>query len=403
MFIARPRASCGNRSSGPGQNQGPIRRPAWRDRPGSAAENPAPLPAAFAVAGQIADPASVTAHSPLVETSGLPVALPRNFEALGATKSDRAPSAAAKLLQHADANVRAVAGCARATIGGRSALAAIRPLLGDARPDVRKAAIVSAGWLKDELTHLETPRTFRPEGFSPDITFALAKATDPSALDVFRDGRGGREPFLREPSRRAIAAIEAQTLASMAERHRAPPFTAPALAQLQRAGGKDDRALKGSLFEGDSPPVTLAADAKFGAWHDRVAGQGRQVFDAAACTACPRVEGGGGQIGPDLTTMATKEDRACPNESVLDSAKRFLGGDQTTTIRVKHGQTFFGFLRGETARGALSVRVRRAKSRRARATSWPNRTKARVRRCPKACTPRCRWRSLSLSSPFWKP
>ena len=259
MFIARPRASCGNRSSGAGQNQGPIRRPAWRDRPGSAAENPAPLPAAFAVAGQIADPASVTAHSPLVETSGLPVALPRNFEALGATKSDRAPSAAATLLQHADANVRAVAGCARATIGGwRSALAAIRPLPADSRPDVRKAAIVSAGWLKDERTHLETPRTFRPEGFSPDITFALAKATDPSALDVFRDGRGGREPFLREPSRRAIAAIEAQTLASMAERHRAPPFTGPALAQLQRAGGKDDRALKGSLFEGDSPPVTLA-------------------------------------------------------------------------------------------------------------------------------------------------
>ena len=227
--------------------------------------------------------------------------------------------------------------------------------------------------------------------------------TDPTALDVFRDGRGGREPFPGDSSWRAIAAIEAQTLASIAERHRAPPFTGPALAQLQRAGGKDDRALKGSLFEGDSPPVTPSADAKFGAWHGRVAGQGRQVFDAAACTACPRVEGVGGQIGPDLTTMATKEDRACPNESVLDSAKLFLGGDQTTTSRVKHGQTFFGFLRGETARGALSVRVRRAKSRRARATSWRNRTKARVRRCPKACTPRCRWRSLSLSSPFWKP
>ena len=55
--------------------------------------------------------------------------------------------------------------------------------------------------------------------------------------------------------------------------------------------------------------------------------------------------------------MATKEDRACPNESVLDSAKLFLGGDQTTTIRVKHGQPFFGFLRGETARGTLSVGV----------------------------------------------
>ena len=245
---------------------------------------------------------------------------------------------------------------------------------------MRKAALFSAGLLKDERTHPETPRTLRREEFSTDITFALAKVTDPTALDVFLEGIGGRETVLRDPSRRAIAAIKAQTLASIAERHRATPFTGPALAQLQRAFGKDDRALKGPLFEGDSTPITPAADAKFAARHVGVAGNGRKVFeDAATCAACHRVNSVGGQLGPDLTTIATKEDGAFPNESVLVPSKLLLGGDQTTTITLKHGQTFSGFLRGQTATGTLSVGAWRAKSRRGHATRLQNGTKARLR------------------------
>jgi putative heme-binding domain-containing protein len=194
--------------------------------------------------------------------------------------------------------------------------------------------------------------------FSTDITFALAKMPDPTALEVFLEGIGGRETVLRDPSRRAIEAIKAQTLATIAERHRATPFTGPALAEVQRAFGQDDRALKGPLFEGDSKPITPAADAKIAAWYGGVAGKGRKVFeDAATCTVCHRVSSVGGQIGPDLTTIATKCDRAFLIEVGGDSWKLFLGGDHTTAITLKNGQTFSGFLRGQTESETLSVDV----------------------------------------------
>jgi hypothetical protein len=76
----------------------------------------------------------------------------------------------------------------------------------------------------------------------------------------------------------AIEAIRGQTLATIEERHRATPCSGPALAPLQRASGKDDRALKGSLCEDDSPASTPAADAKFAAGHAGVTSEGRKVF-----------------------------------------------------------------------------------------------------------------------------
>jgi hypothetical protein len=100
----------------------------------------------------------------------------------------------------------------------------------------------------------------------------------PTALAVFFAGIAGRQTVLRDPSRRTIEAIRGQTLATIEERHRATPCSGPALVSLQRAFGKDDRALKGLLFEDDSPASTPAADAKFAAGHAVVTSEGRKVF-----------------------------------------------------------------------------------------------------------------------------
>ena len=208
---------------------------------------------------------------------------------------------------------------------------------------------------------------------SPEVTFALTELPDAAALDGYLDGIGGRANSLRDPSRRAIEAIRGQTLAIMEELRRAQPFTGEALAQLPRAFGKDDRALQGPLCEGNSKPVAPDAEAKFAARHAGDPAEGRKRFeDAATCTACPGVNRVGGQIGPDLTTITTKCDRAFMVDAVLYPSKQILDADQTTTVTLKNGQTSAGFLRGQTATETLLVDVGGANRIRCRATRLRN-------------------------------
>ena len=124
------------------------------------------------------------------------------------------------------------------------------------------AAIVAAGGLKEKRLILKLLAPDAAKTLPTEISLAVVKRPDPAALAVFLDGIGGRETVLRDPSRRAIEAMRGQTLA-----HRgAPPCQAAhgqALARLQRAFGKDDRATQGPLFEGDSTSMAPDADTKF--------------------------------------------------------------------------------------------------------------------------------------------
>lgn len=66
-----------------------------------------------------------------------------------------------------------------------------------------------------------------------------------------------------------------------------------------------------------------------------------RFFDAAASgTACYCGYRVGGQLDPDFATIATKEDRACPNESALDPSQLLPGGDQTTMIPSRTARRF---------------------------------------------------------------
>lgn len=324
----------------------------------SPAENFELLSEAIATAGQIAAPASTRALIKLAETSTFVTTLAQTLDALGATQSDLAAPIAGKLLQHPDAKVRTAAGNALAAIGGQPALDVVAPLLDDPRPEVRKAAVVTAGNLKDKKLLPQLLALYAAKIFPTEVTFALAKMPDERALGVYLDGIGGTENSLRDPARRAIDAIKTRVLAAIEERHRARPFTGQGLAQLQRVYNKDDTALKGPLFEGDSKPVTPEAYAKFAASHSGNAAKGRKLFeDVATCTACHRANGVGGAIGPDLSTIATKYDRAFLIESVLYPSKQILDGYHTVSVTMKNGESFSGFIRSQTETETLLVDV----------------------------------------------
>ncbi|MHB8522573.1 MAG: PVC-type heme-binding CxxCH protein [Limisphaerales bacterium] len=106
-------------------------------------------------------------------------------------------------------------------------------------------------------------------------------------------------------------------------------------------------------------PVRPASDAD---WHKElaVAGDaksGRRVFfsPAVGCTRCHRIEGRGGQVGPDLSTVAIASGREKLIQSILhpslDIAPQFV----THEIVTRDQQTYSGILAGVEIDGTVTL------------------------------------------------
>ena len=79
------------------------------------------------------------------------------------------------------------------------------------------------------------------------------------------------------------------------------------------------------------------------------ADRGRAVFlDAkkSACVTCHRIEGAGGQIGPDLTGIAKNATVAKLVESILEPSKEIKEGFEQYMVLTKAGQTYAGYRLG---------------------------------------------------------
>ncbi len=70
---------------------------------------------------------------------------------------------------------------------------------------------------------------------------------------------------------------------------------------------------------------------------------GREMF-AKSCSACHRVNGAGGKIGPDLSAIKNKFDRRTLLENIIDPNAGIVFGYEAWTVNLKDGQSLFGFL-----------------------------------------------------------
>ena len=96
--------------------------------------------------------------------------------------------------------------------------------------------------------------------------------------------------------------------------------------------------------------------ARFAATNHGDAGRGRALFadlKRLACARCHRARGLGGEIGPDLSDIGGKFDRALLVESVLDPSRQIVEGYRTTTIATTDGRVKSGIARDETAAGLV--------------------------------------------------
>ena len=79
--------------------------------------------------------------------------------------------------------------------------------------------------------------------------------------------------------------------------------------------------------------------------------RGEQVFlrsGAAACVKCHRVKGQGGDIGPDLSQVGRKFERAALLEAIMDPSKGIAPEYYPYVVETDEGKVFAGFLHDET-------------------------------------------------------
>src|SRR5262245_40768356 len=72
------------------------------------------------------------------------------------------------------------------------------------------------------------------------------------------------------------------------------------------------------------------------------------------CSVCHKVNGTGGEVGPDLSAVGGKFDRQHLIESVLEPSAQIVEGYRTTVIATADGRTLTGVVRGE-AGGRLTL------------------------------------------------
>jgi putative membrane-bound dehydrogenase-like protein len=274
------------------------------------------------------------------------------LEALAKSRSPQAGSALAARLSHASTSVRATALRLLAARPGAEATRALEGALQDKETAIRKDAVIALGKRKDKSAVAALLPCLQDKALRFDAITALAQTPDARAIAAYLEGLGGRNNTQREACARALGAVKAEALPVIEARIDAkPPLASDVVAQLQKIYASYPAA-KGSKLLGLTPKTialeelaTVALRQKGDAEHGR-----RLFFDAkgAACSKCHRVQNEGGEVGPDLSDIATRYNRAQLLESVLYPSKKILDGYDLTVIETKDGLVLSGIVRADT-------------------------------------------------------
>jgi quinoprotein glucose dehydrogenase len=124
---------------------------------------------------------------------------------------------------------------------------------------------------------------------------------------------------------------------------------------VQAAEARSSEAMKGKLKRLEAARPN---GEPFGEWRHSLQGgnaeRGRQIFfnkTAVSCVRCHKIEGQGGDVGPDLTGIAGKQKREYLLESIVDPNKQIAKGFETIVLTLTNGKSVAGILRKEDSKG----------------------------------------------------
>jgi len=204
----------------------------------------------------------------------------------------------------------------------------LRGLLGDAQPSVRQTALNALVDMQDVKTLKDV---LSPAGhqFSPEIQAQTA--------DRLMASTGGALVLFRMVEAKGLPDKLRQDVVAKATNH--PDSNVRVL--FEKFIPADQRPKR--LGDAIKPEEILAlkGDAK----------RGEQIFfqsSAAQCKNCHAVRGNGATVGPDLSQVGKKYERATLLETILDPSKAIAPEYYTYLVETERGQVFAGFLAEKT-------------------------------------------------------
>jgi len=265
-------------------------------------------------------------------------ALPR----LVTSAPDRVRRAAAKAA--ADLNIKAAAPTLRTLVADASrpaesrveALRALDALKDDKLADVARVAMNDA----DPSVRVEAVR-------------AVAKSSPDDAIDTIRGVLDNGPAIEKQGAFATLAEIKNEKadtlLKSWLEKLDSGQVAAEVRLDLTDAAARRD--MKDVLAKYEA---SFAKDDPLGAYRDSLVGgdasRGRRIFREKAevqCLRCHKVEGDGGDVGPELTGISAKKDRAYILEAIVLPNKQIAEGFETTLIAKTDGQVVSGIVKSQ--------------------------------------------------------
>jgi quinoprotein glucose dehydrogenase len=79
--------------------------------------------------------------------------------------------------------------------------------------------------------------------------------------------------------------------------------------------------------------------------------EGKKVFferQEVACLRCHKINGEGGEVGPDLTGIGARKDREYILESIVYPNKQIAAGFESLLVTLKNGTAYAGVFKSET-------------------------------------------------------
>ncbi len=272
------------------------------------------------------------------------------IEALGALQARGAMGLLVERTGHADEPIRRAAAAALARIDAEEAARRLVPFLSSGSLEARKRALSALSHFASRTAVPELLRLAKDPETKDDAAAALARIPDPAALGVYLEGLRSRSIELREACRRALRAIERESLPEIEERiDRLAPDV---LQELRIAFGGSERARTGPLFSVAAKTVEPEEYLEFAAKSRGDAARGRTLFDdlsGLACLRCHRAGREGGDLGPDLSGAGAQFDRRTLAESVLFPSKAVREGYTATIFRMRSGEIIAGVVKAESA------------------------------------------------------
>ncbi len=309
-----------------------------------AERNKALLPVALAAAGALGDANLIASVAHLAQTAAEKTTVIAAIQVLRTSSTTKTIESLAQLLRHEQADIRAAAGEALGKIGGDTVLTTVLPLLDDPEVDVRRAAIVALAPLKKKQAQSKLVAGYADEATRDAALAALAQMSDPALLEIYLSALALAGPT-GDLAQKTIDGMRDKVLGEIETRHAKVPLPPAVLARVQTIYKTHLAARKGPLMVGVTSPLEPKEYDQFARRTRGDAANGRALFISAKCAACHKADGQGGNVGPDLSSVAAKYGREQLIESVLYPSKTLLDGYQQSILVMTNGQTHTGLVR----------------------------------------------------------